>query len=53
MFDEAIEFLQYYKNETVIIHLKDDNINIGNDTEYPDYMYGTVTTIKGGFGTYD
>ncbi|OUM62487.1 hypothetical protein PIROE2DRAFT_11242 [Piromyces sp. E2] len=52
VFNEAIEFLHHFKNETIIMHLKDDNINISNSTEYHDYMHGSVYTIKGGFGTY-
>ncbi|OUM61996.1 hypothetical protein PIROE2DRAFT_11811 [Piromyces sp. E2] len=53
VFNETIEFLHHFNNETIIMHLKDDNINISNSTEYHDYMHGSVYTIKGGFGTYE
>jgi len=53
VFDEAIEFLHYYKNETVIMHLKDDNFNFNSTTEYRDTMHGTVHTVHiDGFGSY-
>jgi len=46
VFDETIEFLTKYTQETVATHLKNDSVELSSSDEYHDYNHGTVTTIK-------
>ncbi|ORX54173.1 PLC-like phosphodiesterase [Piromyces finnis] len=46
VFDEAIEFLGNNSGEAIIMHLKDDDIQLGSTSEYHDYMHGEVHTVK-------